>query len=202
MTFGRFGGMLVIGSCALLPLVVAIGGSGPVGVGGHPNRDVGNVVMNTSLALLGAGAAVLSLVGARPLHGRGVRIGLGMLAVGLLSLMVSSMIPIPAGSNSLQSWPYIITGTVFLLATAVGTLVTVASLVRMPGPTRVVGSLLLAGLLLYPFASILSVSWTDQPFDLIAGALKLISFVGLVVGLSGIGVLAIRGERSGSTEAG
>ena len=201
MTFGRFGGMLVIGGCALLPLVVAIGGSGPVGVDGHPNRDVGNVVMNASLALLGSGAAVLSLAGARPLHGRSVRIGLGLLAVGLLSLVASSMIPFPAGSNSAESWPYIITGTVFLLATAVGTPVTVASLVRMPGPTRVAGSLLLAGLL-YPSASILSLSWTDQPFGLISGALQLIGYVGLLGGLSGIGVLAIRGDRSGSTEAG
>lgn len=202
MWFGRIGGLLVIGGCALLSVVVATGGAGPVGVEGHPNRDIGNLVLNASLALLGSGAAALGLAGPGPLHGRTVRIGLGMLSVGLLSVLVSSIIPIPAGSNSLESWPYIIAGAVGLLAMAVGMPLTVLSLVRVSGPTRVVGSLLLMGLLLLPVAAILSVNWTDQPFRSIAGVLELIGFSGIFVGLVGIGVLAINGDRSATPAQG
>jgi hypothetical protein len=183
MRVGRIGGLLIVGGCALIPLVAVLGGSGPLGVDGHPDRDMSNPTKNAPFALLGLGAAFLSVAGPEPLHGRGVRVGLGMLAVGLLSLLVSSIIPIPAGSNDLQSWPYIIAGAVGLLATAGGTLVTVVSLVRVPGPPRVVGSLLLGGLLLFPFASILSV-------------------IGIFVGLMGIGVLAINGDRPATPNPG
>lgn len=196
MAYGRIGGLLVIGGCALLPLLVATGGSGPAGVDGHPPRDISNLVLNVSLALLGSGLAVLSLAGPGQLHRRPMRTGLGLLAVGLLGLLVSSIVPIPAGSNSLQHWPYVISATVGLLATAGGTLVTVLSLLRVSGRTRMVGSLLLAGLLLLPLAAILSVNWVDQPLESIAGVLQLIGFSGIVAGLVGIGLLGITSDRS------
>lgn len=199
---GRIGGLLIVGGCALLPLVVLIGGSGPVGVDEHPDRDISNLVMNASLALLGSGFAVVSLAGPGPLHGRSVRVGIGLVAIGLLSLLASSLIPIPAGSNSLQSWPYIITGTVGALALAVGVPVTVLSLVRVSGPTRLVGSLLLIGLLLLPIAAILSVNWTAQPLSWLASAMQLIGFSGVLVGIVGIGVLAFRAYGSEASAPG
>ena len=75
-------------------------------------------------------------------------------------------------------------------------LVTVASLVRVPGPLRTTGLLLLAGILLLPIAAVLSNSVTEPTLPTIAAALEVIGFVAVFVGLAGIGVLAIAGDRS------
>ena len=194
MWFGRIGGMLVVGGCVLCLLAAAIA----VGDG---NADSGldavlQALVPAALAPIGFGAAVVSVAGPKPLDGRTMRVGLGTLAVGLLSYLAATFLPVPAGSNSLQSWPHIILGIVGLLATVLGLPVTALSLVRVPGPSRTAGSLLLAGLLLLTFAGILSNSWTDQPFRLIAGALEVFGFSGILLGLTCIGALAINGDRS------
>lgn len=196
MLVGRIGGMLIVGGCVLLAAAYATPATGPAHGDDPSLRDAFAILFNAALALLGSGAAVLSLAGTRPLSGRSVRVGLGMAGVGLLSLVVSSIIPIPAGSNSLQSWPYIIAGAVGLLATGVGMLVTVGSLVRMPGPPRVVGRLLLCGLLLRPFAAILSNAWSDPLLRSVAGVLEVVGFGALLLGLLGIGRLAFIGDRA------
>jgi hypothetical protein len=136
MGFGRIGGMLVVGGCVLFMIAVAIVmGGGGVGIG---LRDVGGLVLAASLALVGSGAAVLSVAGPWPLHGRVVRVGLGALAVGLVSLLVSSI----ADAALLY--------VVGLLASVLGALITALSLVRTPpGPSRGVGLLFLAGMLLF-----------------------------------------------------
>lgn len=196
MLVGRIGGMLIVVGGVLLVAAFATGATGPAHVDDTSHRDVGTISFDASLALLGSGAAVLSLSGSGPLRGRSGRVGLAMLGVGLLSLAALSIIPIPAGSNSLQSWPYIITGAVGLLATGVGMLVTVGSLVRMPGPPRVVGWLLLCGLLLRPLGAILSNAWTDPLLRSVAGALEVVGFGALLLGLLGIGRLAFIGDRA------
>jgi len=175
--------MLIVGGGVLSVPAAAL--AGPAGPGDTGGRDVGNLVINASLALLGSGAGVLSLFGPSPLHGRTVRIGLGTLAVGLVGLLVSSIIPIPAGSDSLQSWPYIISGAIGLSAMALGSLLMVLALVRTPGPCRVVGSLFLAGLLLFVLA-----------IPLNTGLLLQIALTLVVLGVTGVGLLAINGDRS------
>ena len=176
MSFGRIGGMLVVGGCVLFMIAVAIAmGGGSVGLGG---RDVGGLVLAASLALLGSGAAVLSVAGPRPLNGRAVRVGLGILAVGLLSSLASSIMEPPI-------FAWLIGG---LLATVLGALITGLSLVRRPGPSRAVGSLLLAGMLLLVLTTLASPA-VDQQLQEIAGALA-------VLGGTGVGVLAINGSRS------
>lgn len=64
---------------------------------------------------------------------RPVRIGLLVLAVGLVSLVASVLTPISAGSDSLASLSYVLLAGIGVLAVAVGTLVTVVSLARIPG---------------------------------------------------------------------
>ena len=98
------------------------------------------------MVALGAGAAVLGLAGPGVLHGRGLRIGLVILAVGLVSLVVSGMIPIPEGSNNAESLPYILSLGVGLLATVAGAVLTGLSLARTPGLSRLVGVLILVAL--------------------------------------------------------
>jgi hypothetical protein len=200
MRTGRLGGLLVVGGCILsLPASVLAGDVGPVGTG---LRDLGSLIMNASLALGGSGAAVLSAAGPRPLHGRNVRSGLGILAVGLVGLLVASVIPIPAGSDPLQSWPYLISGTVGWLATATGTLVTVLSLTRASDPSRFVGLLFAAGLFLQVvfrlLASGLMSSGTSQ---VVATLLAALGSYAIVLAVAGVGVLAIKGDRSGPVES-
>jgi hypothetical protein len=99
--------------------------------------------------------------------------------------LVSSIIPIPAGSNSLQSWPYIISGAIGLSAMALGSMLTVLALVRTPGPSRVVGSVFLTGLLLFALA-----------IPLNAGLLQQLALTLVLLGVTGVGLLAINGDRS------
>ena len=80
------------------------------------------------------------------LHGRGLRIDLVILAVGLVSLVVSGMIPIPEGSNNAESLPYILSLGVGLLATVAGAVLTGLSLARTPGLSCLVGVLILVAL--------------------------------------------------------
>jgi len=183
MRWGRIGGVLIVGGSVLSVAAVAL--AGPAGPGDTGRRDIANLVINASLVLLGSGASVLGLFGPSPLHGRTVRIGLGTLAVGLVGLLVSSIIPIPAGSNSLQSWPYIISGAIGLSAMALGSLLTVLALVGTPGPSRGVGSVFLTGLLLFALAIPLN-AWLLQQL-----ALTLV-----LLGVTGVGLLAINGDRS------
>jgi hypothetical protein len=152
--------------------------------------------------LLAVGTLVLGLTGPKPLDGRSIRIGLGMLGAGILCFLAANVIPAPDGMNNLQSWPHIIGLLGGILATAVGVLVTGLALVRSPGPLRVAGMLLVAGLLLLPFAVILSsMAMEGQPFP-IGGALEVLGFVGVCLGVAGIGALAIAGDRSTAAATG
>ena len=195
MGWGRIGGVLVVGGSALCLPAAAL--YGPAEPGDTGLRDLGNLVLNASLALLGCGTAVLAIAGSRPLDGRNVRIGLATLATGLLGMLVSSIIPIPAGSNSLQSWPYIISAAIGVLATAIGTLVTVLSLARAPGQSQRVAGLFLAGLLLVVVFSLLANGAIDLgPLQAIAELLAALGGVAIVLSVATLGVLAIRGDRS------
>ena len=77
MRFGRFGGLLVVGGVALLLIIVATGG--PVGIGGSAALSRALI-----LGLVGCGVAVLAWAGPGLLRGRVVRVGLLLLAAGLL----------------------------------------------------------------------------------------------------------------------
>jgi hypothetical protein len=170
------GSVLSVPAAALWPTAL-----GPATSADFERRDLVNLLLIGCLALLGAGAAVLSVAGPRPLEGRNVRIGLGTLATGLLGMLVSSIIPIPGGSNSLESWPYVVSAAIGLLATAIGTLVTVLSLARAPGPSRRLAGLFLAIAL--------------QPLEVIAHVLAAFGGIAMVLAVATLGVLAARGDR-------
>ena len=180
MRFGRIGGMLVVGGCVLFMVAGAIAaGGGAIGLG---LDNGGGLVLTVALALLGSGAAVLSVAGPTPLHGGLIRIGLGTLAVGLVSTLAASGSPL----DSPVAYLFIVGMT----AAVLGSLVTVLSLVRTPGPSRAVGLLFPVGILLLLFTVILDRTPGAMPL-LIGGTL-------ILLGGIGVGVLAIAGDRSAS----
>ncbi len=151
MRFGRLGGMLVVGGCALFILTGAIfvfGGS--VGMGGVTS---GGLVLAAGLGLAGVGSALLGLTGPRPLDNRAVRFGLVTLGLGLVVYLASTVIGAGMEYDPLESWPFIITFLVGGLATLVGTITTVVALLLVRGPSRVVGALFPIGIGLLVLAS-------------------------------------------------
>ena len=155
--------------------------------------SVPHLIVPASLTLLGIGSAALALAG-HPLGGAVLRAGIGTLSVGLLSFVVATNLPVPAGSNTLQSVPIVAGLGVGALAAVVGLIVTGLALVRVPGAMRLTGSLFLAGLSLLPLAVVLATTSSDGlggPFETALGNLGLVM---MFLGGIGVGVLAIRGE--------
>jgi hypothetical protein len=85
MRFGRIGGLLIVGGVALLLIIVATGG--PVGTGGSAALSRALI-----LGLVGCGVAVLAWAGPGLLRGRVVRVGLLILAAGLLGESAASIL--------------------------------------------------------------------------------------------------------------
>ena len=196
MGFGRIGGVFVVGGWVLFVVTGAIfAGGGAVRIG---DGAIGGLALAASLALVGSGAAVLSIAGPRPLHGRAVRVGLGILAVGMLSSLASSAIAAGLTYDPLEDGPFVILFLVGGLATVIGSPVTVLSLVRAGGRPRAVGSLFLAGLLLVILGGFLGAGTNPNPDPLpvIGRALAVLGALVIVLGGTGVGVLAINGSRS------
>jgi hypothetical protein len=120
-----------------------------------------------------------------------------VLAVGLLSLVACILTPIPAGSNSLASLPYVLFGSIGILAIAIGTLVTVVSLARAPGEPRFVGALFLAGLLMViGFRLVANGVIALGPLQPIVELLAALGGGAMLLAVAGVGMLAIRGSRA------
>ena len=190
----RAGGvLLIVGSVLAGIWAVAFGGpaapAGPAGPGDPP----GDTPLVTAFTpLIGAGAA---LVGIAPPAGFGsrLRLGLGLVAVGMLSVTLGrAAIVIPPGSNELQSLPYLILVFGGGLATLIGTLACGASLVRSAGVgPRIVGLAILAGPISLPLAAAISL-----PFHVDASVIVSIGLGLLMLGCAGFGVLAFGGGRA------
>jgi hypothetical protein len=128
MRFGQIGRVLVVGGsvACLLAMTIIVAGDNA----GSDLYSLALTILPTAVALIALGALVLGLTGPRPLDGRSIRIGLGMLGAGILCFMAANVIPAPDGKNNLQSWPHIIGLLGGALAVAVGLLVTGLALVR------------------------------------------------------------------------
>lgn len=198
MPFGRIGGLLVVGGWVLAAVTAAIvAGGGGIGVGGSVGGSVGSLTLATAVGLVGAGSAVLAIAGPNPLDGRAVRVGLGLLGIGLIAWMAA----IGGGGAVRMDQPEILVvlalAFVGLLGTSLGTLITVVSLIRASGRSRRVGSLFLVGLVLLVLAGLVSKIGTGGlPYDVIAAALAVLGATGMFVGGAGIGLLGIGGDRS------
>jgi len=170
VSLGRIGGgILLVGGAALVYTVAA----------------VLDWVTGTSLivpaVLLGIGAAVVSVAGARPLDARLTRAGLGLLAVGGLSVALALAILNSDAEEMAELVPLLIALGAILL----GCLSTGLSLLRLRGPGRAVGAVVLVGLLLVIVGNVVGGGQVTPPAILLAGY----AVTGL--GLTGVAVLAL-----------
>lgn len=196
MNLGRIGGVLVIGGWVLVAATIVIfGAGGSVQIGGSA---IGGLALAAALGLIGCGMAVLSLTGPRPLQGRIMRLGLGILAVGLICTLASSVIAAGLAYDPLENGPFVITFLVGALATMIGVPVTVLALVRAAGPTRTVGLLFLAGLLFVVLGGILrsNIDPNAHPLSEIGWALVAVGAIGMALAGAGIGALPLRALRA------
>lgn len=197
MPFARIGGLLVVGGWVLVAATAAIvAGGGAVGVGGSVGGNVGSLTLATAVAMVGSGAGLLAIAGPIPLNGRAVRVGLGLLAIGLIAQVAAIGGGGAVRMDQPEIWVVLAFALVGLLGTSLGTLLTVVSLMRAGGRSRRVGSLFLAGLVLLVLAVLVSkIGRGGLPYDVIAAALAVLGAVGVFVGGAGIGLLGIAGER-------
>jgi hypothetical protein len=188
MRFGKLGGALVVGGWLLfLATGVIFAGGGSVSIGGATS---GGLVLGAALGLIGVGAALLGIAGPRPLDNRAVRIGLGILAIGFLFSLSSSVIGAGLEYDPMESWSVII---LFLLggaATLLGTIVTVIALLLVRGPSRVIGAFFPIGLGLAILASLVAqATGAAAPFDVIATLVAIVGGACFVAGGIGVGML-------------
>ena len=195
MRLARLGGLLILGSCVLLALtVVAAVLGGSVSVRG---AEPGGWALTAAMAMLGVGSGLLALGGFEARRARIARLGLLLVACGLLSTLATADVPV----SSLLVIVYLLGGAVF----ALGILVTAIGMIGTPGRPRRTGLTFIGGL---TFAAVAggSASWLRSPdgsalvvVQAVAAALALVAACALIVGIAGIGLLAL--ERRDPTAA-
>ena len=102
--------------------------------------------MNVSFAVVGIGAAGLAVGPGQTVRGRVMRVGLGVVAAGLIAIAFSSVVAAGLTYDPLANAPVVILLFGGALATAIGMLVTEISLLRTAGLSRTSGILFFGGL--------------------------------------------------------
>jgi hypothetical protein len=188
---GRLGGWLIVGGGALVAVAIWMYLDGE----GLGSGTATSLPITAALALFALGAIVLCAVGPEPFSGRLVRVGLGMLAVGQLSLLTQEILFAASTSDQMPN-PGII-GLLYLAAGAtggLGLLLTGLALTMTPGRARLVGALLLAGMVLLLAAGVATVYLRlALPGHFLLGVLVL-----AIAGNVAVGLLAIGGGRGGT----
>jgi len=187
MSVTRLAGILVFAAAALLAftLVISLGG-GSVSVRGD---GPGSLTFTFALLLLGAGLAILAMIGPRPVDGRIVRTGFGLIVVGGSVELATANVP----PESLLILAFLLGG----LAVLVGVVVTGIGLLRAAGRPRWVGLGFVAGMLLVIAAGLVgndpSVALAPDAAGLraVTSALAVAAAGLMLISLAGLGFLAI-----------
>ena len=118
----------------------ALGGGIALFVGGYvlmiAALPYGGLITGIGVATIASGAAALAISPRAPFTGRLARSGLGLVAVGAVSLVVSAGIAAGMTYDPLESMPVVLFGLAGLVLTPIGILVTLASLVRRFATSR------------------------------------------------------------------
>ena len=190
MSLSRIAGGLVAGAAALLALTLGIArGGGSVSVRGD---GPGSLTLTAALVLLGGGLLILAIAGPRPFDGRIVRTGFALVVAGGAAELATAN----ASASSALIYVFLLGG----LGVLVGTIVTGIGLLRSPGRTRWVGLTFVAGIVLAIVAGSIandpSVAFSAEANGLrtAMGMLATAAAGLMLVGLSGIGVLALLGK--------
>jgi len=195
MRLSRLGGLLILGSCGLLVVaVVAALFGGSVSVRGS---EPGGWALTAAMMLLGVGSGLLALGGFGAQRARVARVGLGLVAVGLLSTLATSNVSV----SSMLVVVYLLGGVVF----ALGILVTAIGMVGTPGGPRRTGLIFIGGLALAAAAggaaNVLRSPDGSAWFaaQVVAAILALVAAGALIAGIGGVGLLAL--GRANATPA-
>jgi hypothetical protein len=200
MRLGTIGGLMIIGSSALLLVAGAIAVTGgSVGVG---SRDLGGTVLVLALGLAGLGAGAIGLAGPDPMRGRWLRIGLTTLAVGIISLTGSAVVGATMTYDPLESLPAVV--LLFLGGWTMlgGGIATAVGLLRAHQRPRTIGALFLVGLLLAAGAGILSnevLTKTSADLTWLHALTTLVAIGGagaMLASWAGVGFLVISAPRA------
>ena len=183
------GGGLMIGGFVL----VAFG----AGISSLVGSVISGATMSLGMALIGVGALVLAIAGPAPLSGRFVRIGLDILAVGLLGVAGSSIAAARLSYDPLEDMPTVILLLGGGLAAIIGMLLTQLALLVAGGLARKLGVLFFAGLAgIYLMQSLAAISPEASPLRLVLVLSSVIAAAALLVGCAGPALLAFRGGRA------
>jgi len=188
---GRVGGILLLGSGIALVAYRMVEGLGAAGVISSASAALG-LTLTASFLLEGAGAALVSLAGPPPLDGRATRLGLALVAVGQLGMM-AAILGLRATLGRGGSEPAEALTSAVFLAPVAGILVIGLSLVRGSRRSRVVGLCLLAslvGVVIGPAGDALGLA------GLLTSSLRLLDDGLFLIGVVGLGILAIGGDRA------
>jgi hypothetical protein len=200
MRLGMIGGYMTVGSSVLLLVAGAIAATGgSVGLG---NSDFGGTVAAVALGLASLGAGTLGLTGQSPIHGRWLRVGMLLLAVGLLSLTGSALIGATMTYDPLESLPAVV--LLFLGGWTMlgGGIATAVGLLRAHQRPRTIGALFLVGLLLAAGAGILSnevLTKTSADLTWLHALTTLVAIGGagaMLASWAGVGFLVISAPRA------
>lgn len=195
MRLSRLGGLLILGSCVLLALtVVAALFGGSVSVRG---AEPGGWALTAAMVLLGVGSGLIALGGFEARRARIARLGLILVAGGLLTTLATSN----ASVSSMLVIVYLLGGAVF----ALGILVTAIGMIGAPGGPRRTGLVFIGGLALAAAAGGIA-NYLRSPdgsawfaAQAVAAVLALVAAGALIFGIAGIGLLAL--ERRDPTTA-
>ena len=146
MSVGAVGGLLVVvaSGLGLITEAVAFAG-GNVAVRGS---GLGGFVVTLALLLLASGAAILGLVGRRPLASRLVRLGLVGFGLGIATVIATTDVP----SSSMLVVVYLVGG----LIAGIGAVCIALALLRSTGEPRRITTMFLAGLLVAAIGGVIA----------------------------------------------
>ncbi len=184
---GFVGGLLLISSAIALAFYLIIEGLGVlVGAGGA----IVSSILSASFLCEGIGAALVGLAAPPPLDGRASRVGLGLLAIGLLGAVLAGFQAF--GSSVLAGQAIWAVASAVFLGSTVGTLIIGLSLVRLRGLPSGIGFCLLASIVPIVVGPIGDAIGLAGP---LWAAVHVAGVVTSVVGVAGLGILAINGVR-------
>ncbi|HEY8437946.1 MAG TPA: hypothetical protein VIK65_04965 [Candidatus Limnocylindrales bacterium] len=189
-TIAALGGLSLITSAVLFVATLAVWSTGgTVGVGTIGERGIGGVVLLGAIALAAIGLATTGLVGPRPFDGRTARAGLCILAFGLASLEVSSLIALTLTYDPLEHWPSVVTLLGGMLGLVVGAPVTVLAFLKDGGASRRLALMFLGGLVLVLVGGnvVLNLFMNGA----VQGPAQLVYFGGLVALILGVGAMTL-----------
>ncbi|HEY3333926.1 MAG TPA: hypothetical protein VGK16_01720 [Candidatus Limnocylindrales bacterium] len=148
------GGWLIVAGCVLVLITVALAVIGQAVTIG--SSGAGSIVLSLAFGALAAGFALLALTGPRSIGGTGVRVGLGLLAVGVGGILVSSVVAGGMASDPLGEWGFVVPFLAGGFMTLLGVPVTVVGLLLHAGQPRRIAAAFVGGLAVVVGAGMLS----------------------------------------------